>query len=140
MLVRDANGVPIEHESQAAQTIEESAFDSPSTSSAAGKPRDFAFGAMTHDPSNLFGAQRRREEQTPPEFMTNPDDPVSLDNVVKLMLSPDPANRPTAAELLWTSSISWVNSRRSAGAIVYEGNWGPEARSTTPDDTEMTDV
>ncbi|KAK0652939.1 hypothetical protein B0T16DRAFT_323362 [Cercophora newfieldiana] len=138
VVVRDANGIPIEHESAHGEDGELSSVVSPG---ALGKLRGFPFGAMTHDPSNLFGAQKRREERTPPDFMKNPENPFSLDNLVRRMLSPNPADRPTAKDLLTTYSIAWVNSRRTAGATVYEGNWGPEQPEPAYlDDTEMTDV
>jgi len=142
VVVRDANGIPIEHESSISH-IGEDADLTASTGSpgAIGKLRGFPFGAMTHDPSNLFGAQRRREEHIAPDFMKNSDNPVSLDGLVRRMLSPNPVDRPTAKDLLASYSISWVNHRRSAGATVYEGNWGPESPQPADlDDTEMTDV
>jgi mitosis inhibitor protein kinase SWE1 len=140
VVFRDANGIPIEHESSISQIGEDGELNSASPG-ALGKLRGFPFGAMTHDPSNLFGAQRRREERVPPNFMKTPDNPVSLDNLVRRMLSPNPVDRPTAKELLATYSIAWVDSRRTAGATVYEGNWGPEQPEPAyADDTEMTDV
>lgn len=139
-VVRDANGIPIEHESRISHIGDDGEIGSISPG-ALGKLRGFPFGAMTHDPSNLFGAHKRREEHIPPDFMKDPENLVSLDNLVKRMLSPNPADRPTAKDLLATYSITWVNNRRTAGATVYEGNWGPEQPEPAYlDDTEMTDV
>ncbi|SPQ20948.1 2d7a988d-562e-4f05-9ff3-fd375f5027af [Thermothielavioides terrestris] len=116
-LVRDANGVPITHDSGISQVAENSPLK-----------------AMTHDASNLFGAQKRKERQEPPNFMLDPEDPHSLDNMVAWMVQPDPANRPTAEQLLASEPVTWVLSRRTAGAAVFEGNWGPKP------DAEMIDV
>ncbi|KAL2019727.1 hypothetical protein VTK56DRAFT_9264 [Thermocarpiscus australiensis] len=118
-ILRDANGVPIEHESGISQ-----------------------LEGMTYNASNLFGAQKRTELQTPPAFMTDPNDPYSLDNLVKWMIQPNPADRPTAEQLLASEPVFWISSRRVAGATVYEGNWGPEVGPSVEElvDTEMTDV
>ncbi|EGO60236.1 hypothetical protein NEUTE1DRAFT_127160 [Neurospora tetrasperma FGSC 2508] len=100
-----------------------------------------AFSSVTYDPSNLFGAQKRSELQEPPRFMMDANDPHSLDSVVRWMIQPEPANRPTAEALLKVESVDWVACRRTAGATVYEGNWGLETASTTEQfDTTMTDV
>lgn len=143
-MVRDANGIPIEHESSAPQLGADDGLSSATTPIGGGKAL-FSFGAMTHDPSNLFGAQRRREERRPPEFMKDHTNPVSLDAHIRSMLSPNPMDRPTARHLLNTYSLCWVKHRRKAGATVYEGNWGPAESPVVPpvvyqDDTEMTDV
>ncbi|KAK0720687.1 hypothetical protein B0H67DRAFT_600112 [Lasiosphaeris hirsuta] len=141
-VVRDANGFPIEHESGSSNIHEHETLGSFTALGAKGKRRGFPFEAMTHDPSNLFGAQKRNELQNPPGFMTNANDMDSLDNIVKWILQPVPAHRPTADQLLASQGISWVASRRAAGATVYEGNWGPQAGPSVEElvDTEMTDV
>lgn len=136
-VIRDANGIPIEHESGISPLNEETMGVGDNE-----KRRGFPFTAMTHDPSNLFGAQKRRENMNPPAFMTDPDDPNSLEMLVRWMLTPNPAGRPTAKQLLLTDALLWVQSVRTAGATVYEGNWGPQPESCPPDlvDTEMTGV
>ncbi|KAK3684722.1 hypothetical protein B0T22DRAFT_196154 [Podospora appendiculata] len=138
-VLRDANGMPIEHESGISQLHDD---DDSMGLDGLGKRRAFPFEPMTHDPSNLFGAQRRSELLDPPTFMTDANDPISLDSVVRWMIQPEPADRPTARQLLESESISWVCSRRAAGATVYEGNWGPQVSPSVeePVDTEMTDV
>ncbi|KAK1835978.1 mitosis inhibitor protein kinase [Podospora conica] len=136
-VARDADGIPIGHESSTSQLGEDALG-----LSLTGKPRSFSFGSMTHDPSNLFGVQKRRELRTPPEFMRSPEDPTSLDNLLQAMLRVDPAQRPNVHQLLEADSLTWVAARRTAGATVYEGNWGPE-QPLIPQpsaDTEMTDV
>ena len=134
---RDADGIPIGHESSTSQL-----GDDALGLSLVVKPRSFSFGSMTHDPSNLFGVQKRRELRSPPEFMRDHEDPTSLDNLLQAMLRVDPEQRPNAQQLLEAASISWIAARRTAGATVYEGNWGPEQPLTPPPqaDTEMTDV
>lgn len=136
-VARDADGIPIGHESSTSP-LGEDALGLSFTA----KPRSFSFGSMTHDPSNLFGVQKRRELRTPPEFMRSPEDPTSLDNLLEAMLRVDPAQRPNVQQLLEAASLCWVAARRTAGATVYEGNWGPEQPPVPQPsaDTEMTDV
>lgn len=123
-LERDANGLPITHDSGISQVAEASPLR-----------------AMTYDASNLFGVQKRRERQDPPSFMLDAEDPHSLDNLVAWMLQPEPADRPTAAQLLASEPVTWVLNRRAAGATVFEGNWGPQPDNWgLQPDTEMTDV
>ena len=102
---------------------------------------DGDMSGVTYNPGNLFGAQRRSELQEPPRFMTDANDPHSLDSVVRWMIQPEPAHRPTADDLLKIESVDWVACRRTAGATVYEGVWGLEAAPSTEEfDTTMTDV
>ncbi|KAM7223345.1 mitosis inhibitor protein kinase [Rhypophila decipiens] len=102
-----------------------------------------SFQSMTHDPSNLFSSpQREIELQEPPRFMVDPKDGDSLDSIVKhWMLQPSPGDRPTAVQLLTSDPLVWVYNRRTAGATVYEGSWGPNLFPVEElVDTEMTDV
>lgn len=71
-----------------------------------------------------------------PKFMT--DDSGALDAIVKWMLSPDPASRPTAAALLATNQVRWVEEHRKAGAVIYEGDFGPRPDSCLGG-TELSD-
>ena len=82
---------------------------------------------------------RNGELVTPPSFMVDAADPHSLDRVVRWMISPEPANRPRASDVLMTEGVKFVQSRRRAGASVYEGAWGP-ADSVLAEDAEMLDV
>lgn len=130
---RDSNGVPLD------AIYDSEGFHLP------GFQHRYPFG-QTHNPSNLFGGSpRRNEEHVPPFFMGNPDHPDSLDKLVAQMLSSDPERRPTSEQLLAVYPIIWVNHRRTAGAIVFEGNYGPispEAAlvAKAMNDTEMIDV
>ena len=75
----------------------------------------------------------------PPAFMVDAADDQALDNMVRWMISPNPEDRPTAAQLLQTVGVQWAQSRRRAGATVFEGNWGP-ADEILAEDAEMIDV
>lgn len=60
-----------------------------------------------------------------PKFMVERHDPNSMDHVVHAMLNQDPDQRPTAEQVINCFGCQWVDSRRRAGATVYEGNFGP---------------
>lgn len=136
---RDANGVPIEHESTISRVSDDTEIGLGINESRRGS---FPFEAMTHNASNLFGNQKRTELRNPPSFMMDAEDQHSLDNIVKWMIQPNPVDRPTADQLLASEPVSWISSRRVAGATVYEGNWGPQVGPSVEElvDTEMTDV
>ncbi|KAK0671844.1 putative mitosis inhibitor protein kinase [Cercophora samala] len=129
-IIRDANGVPIEHLSPVQEDQ---------------RNDDFPFEGMTHDPKNLFSPTKRTESLGPPSFMMDSEDPHSLDKIVAWMIQPEPNNRPTAQQILASEPVSWVASCRTGGATVYEGNWGPQVGPSIEellddDDTEMTGV
>ena len=75
----------------------------------------------------------------PPPFMIDPTNPQALDSLVKWMIAPNPEDRPLASDILHTEGVLFVESRRRAGATVYEGNWGP-ADENLAEDAEMIDV
>jgi mitosis inhibitor protein kinase SWE1 len=75
----------------------------------------------------------------PPAFMMDPNHEDSLDKLVRWMITPDPASRPTADQLIQAYGTQWAMSRRRAGATVFEGNWGP-ADDILQEDAEMIDV
>ncbi|KAG8532579.1 uncharacterized protein KY384_002456 [Bacidia gigantensis] len=83
--------------------------------------------------------QRLSELAEPPRFMVEPGNPEALDNIVRWMISPETEDRPIVSRLLSTGSIQWTDSRRRAGATIFEGNWGP-ADEVLADDAEMIDV
>lgn len=82
---------------------------------------------------------RNGELVHPPAFMVDAADDQALDNIVRWMISPNPADRPIANQLLQTVGVQWAESRRRAGATVFEGNWGP-ADEILAEDAEMIDV
>lgn len=82
---------------------------------------------------------RTGELLDPPDFMTNANDAQALDNIVRWMISPESADRPVIDQVLSTTGVHWVATRRRAGATIFEGNWGP-ADDVLADDAEMIDV
>ena len=86
-----------------------------------------------------LGQGRAGELLEPPAFMKDASNDQALDSLVRWMIAPDPSQRPLASQLLQTLGVSWVQSRRRAGATIYEGNWGP-ADEILQDDAEMIDV
>ncbi|KAJ9615200.1 mitosis inhibitor protein kinase swe1 [Cladophialophora chaetospira] len=82
---------------------------------------------------------RSGELLDPPQFMIDPSHGQALDRVVRWMISPDPMDRPLVGDVLQTEGVLWAETRRRAGAIVFEGNWGP-ADEILAEDAEMIDV
>lgn len=66
-----------------------------------------------------------------PSFLTQ--DLGVLDALVSWMLTPDPRGRPTADDILATSEAAWVEHHRKAGAVVYEGDFGPPPGNSDDD-------
>ncbi|PRT55543.1 Mitosis inhibitor protein kinase wee1 [Wickerhamiella sorbophila] len=62
-----------------------------------------------------------------PYFMV--DGRRALDRIVATMLQPDPARRPSARDILNAPEVRLVDERRTAGAVVWEGEFGPEPGS-----------
>ena len=106
---------------------------------------DFGDLAVYHQPSSQpkrslhTRYQREGELAEPPNFMTDATDQDALDNVVRWLISPDPAIRPVADQVLEVKGVRWATKRARAGATVYEGVWGP-ADEVLADDAEMIDV
>jgi mitosis inhibitor protein kinase SWE1 len=75
----------------------------------------------------------------PPNFMVDPKNEQALDTIVRWMISPEPQDRPIASQILQTVGVQWAETRRRAGATVFEGNWGP-ADEILAEDAEMIDV
>ncbi|KAL8828131.1 MAG: hypothetical protein Q9170_006734 [Blastenia crenularia] len=82
---------------------------------------------------------RTGELLDPPNFMTDASNSEALDNIVRWMISPDTVDRPMIDQVLNTTGVQWVATRRRAGATIFEGNWGP-ADDVLADDAEMIDV
>ena len=53
-----------------------------------------------------------------------------LDDIVHWMLSPIPDERPSCTDILTSDALRWVGARRRAGAVVYEGKFGPNEGNT----------
>lgn len=87
--------------------------------------------------------QRSQDLGTAPNFMVDPTDAEALDTIVQWMICPNPDSRPSVDQLLLTHGVQWVDSRRRAGATVYEGTWGPAEdvlNHGEQDDVEMLDI
>lgn len=82
---------------------------------------------------------RSGELTEPPDFMVDPKNEQALDTIVRWMISPEPEDRPLASQILQTVGVQWAETRRRAGATVFEGNWGP-ADDILVEDAEMIDV
>ncbi|KAL3305422.1 Protein kinase [Colletotrichum asianum] len=110
------------------------------------------------DSSSPFITRKRTELRSPPDFMSDPFHPSSLDQIVRWMIRPEPSDRPTIQQLLSTPAMTWVADRRRSAATVFEGVWGPSESTSLPtlideasidetieeavidEDTEMMDV
>jgi mitosis inhibitor protein kinase SWE1 len=143
MMTRDATGIPVEEsdismDSLGSDDEMEPEFGSPTMSS---RRRNIGSSSksLSHDPGNLFGSMRRGELRYAPPFMRDMYHEHALDRIVRWMISPVPKDRPVIHQVLESESLQWVNSRRRAGATVFEGNWGP-ADAVLADDAEMMDV
>ncbi|KXS97274.1 hypothetical protein AC579_1605 [Pseudocercospora musae] len=87
--------------------------------------------------------QRSQDLGQAPNFMIDPTDSEALDTMVQWMINPDPDMRPSVGQLLMTHGVRWVETRRRAGATVYEGAWGPAEdvlNHGEQDDVEMLDI
>lgn len=61
--------------------------------------------------------------QGAPDFLVN--DSNNLDKLVTKMLKPNPFDRPTAKMILMMNECVTIESRRKAGATIFEGEFGP---------------
>lgn len=66
-----------------------------------------------------------------------------LDDMVRWMLSPNPVGRPSCRDILGSEVVRWVDQRRRAGAVIFEGEFGPdddalvEEKQTEDEDWQM---
>ena len=129
---RNPSGMPISSNWGGAKTI-------------VGKPgfdgfASFDFGFQESPPQQQKSPNHRAGELiTPPSFMTQASHPAALDNMVRWMISPDPADRPVVSQVLAAEGLRWTEVRRRAGATIFEGNYGP-ADDVLLHDQEMMDV
>ena len=141
-LVRDATGLPIDDSDITMDSFNsddeiETDFGSPTLSSR--KRNVSSSKSFSHDASNLFSSMRRGELHLPPPFMLDTYHADALDGLVQSMLREEPSERPTIQQVLAAHGIRWVDSRRRAGASVFEGEYGP-ADDILAHDSEMIDV
>lgn len=142
-ILRDATGIPLEEsetnlDSFCSDEEIETDFGSPTLAT---RKRNIGVSSksLSHDAGNLFGSVRRGELHQAPSFMRDMYHDHALDRIVRWMISPNPQDRPTIHQVLESEGLQWVQSRRRAGATVFEGNWGP-ADGVLADDAEMIDV
>jgi mitosis inhibitor protein kinase SWE1 len=62
-----------------------------------------------------------------------------LDDLVKWMLSPHATDRPTCRQILESEEVKWVDSRRRAGAVIFEGEFGPDEEGDGVEEKELED-
>jgi len=134
-VLRDSSGKPLSRE-ESFDDLCKSSYASDGFGSPSVKGQDRGQEA-TGNPR--FQLLRCGELSNPPSFMVDPDHEEALDKMVRWMISPDPINRPVVAQILGTGGVRWTETRRRAGATIYEGNWGP-ADEILQDDAEMIDV
>ncbi|KAK6542965.1 hypothetical protein TWF694_006898 [Orbilia ellipsospora] len=83
-----------------------------------------------------FRARQTQDCIEPPKFMEGD----SLKFMINWLISPDPSLRPSTSDILNSSEIRWIKSRRRCGALVYEGEWGPlEAAPGSSEDMDVID-
>lgn len=133
-ILRDSSGKPLSQE----QSIEDfyasdSGDDDFASSNLLHRKRD---REMKNGP---FALHRSGELSQPPAFMIDSNNPEALDNLVRWMIAPQAADRPIVQQILATTGVHWAETRRRAGATIFEGNWGP-ADEVLADDAEMIDV
>lgn len=136
-MYRDASGEPVPH-----QHLSEDQCDSDNEDEEEFAPSSYR--RRINEGRKLFKNYKPRlcrigELRQPPQFMLDAEHQDSLDQVVRWMISPNPQHRPTIDQVLCTFGVRWAETRRRAGAVVYEGNWGP-ADNMVGADAEMKDV
>lgn len=133
-VLRDSSGKPLSQD----ESVEDF-YGSDSGGDDFGSPK-FLRGRLDKEMKNgPFKLHRSGELAHPPAFMIDSNDPEALDNIVRWMISPETINRPVVDQILGTIGVQWAESRRRAGATIFEGNWGP-ADEVLADDAEMIDV
>ena len=70
----------------------------------------------------VVGGEDGMEVEVRPEGLRS----GKLDDLVRWMLSPNPVGRPSCREILELEEVRWVDHRRRAGAVIFEGDFGPE--------------
>lgn len=132
-ILRDASGNPISREASFDTNDDACQYDFDVVN---GHDND---SMVTQHHHKAFYHPRSGELVDPPRFMVDPSDDQALERIVRWMISPDPTDRPLASEVLDTEGVRWAETRRRAGATVFEGNWGP-ADEVLAEDAEMIDV
>ena len=135
---RDASGNPLLSRDESLEDL----YGSDSGEDDIGSPKFFRQRLEDHHKARITQkdrSMRSGELRQPPHFMTDIDNGQGLDQAISWMISPQVSDRPTAHQILETVGVRWAQTRRRAGAIIFEGNWGP-ADEVLADDAEMIDV
>ncbi len=133
-VLRDSSGKPLSQD----ESIDDF-YGSDSGDDDFGEPKFLRQNCHRKMKNGPFLLHRSGELAQPPPFMINSSDPEALDNLVRWMISPQAADRPVVDQILRTTGVQWAETRRRAGATIFEGNWGP-ADDILADDAEMIDV
>ena len=133
-VLRDSSGKPLSED----ESIEDF-YGSDSGDDSFGSPNFLRHNRVKQVKNGPFLLHRSGELAQPPAFMTDSNDPEALDNLVRWMISPQAADRPVVDQIIRTTGVQWAETRRRAGATIFEGNWGP-ADEVLADDAEMIDV
>jgi mitosis inhibitor protein kinase SWE1 len=80
--------------------------------------------AITGSSYSSVGENYKKLPSWTPKFLV--DGKCALDKVVQKMINPAPHQRPTAADICNTLEAQFVEVRRKAGAVIYEGEYGPQ--------------
>lgn len=103
-----------------------------------GDPVESAAQAFV-DSTGYLTQELQDEVAKAPKFMTDDQDPNAMDQVAKAMIMYDAADRPTAEAVSMAFGCQWVAQRRSAGATIYEGNFGPSQETLFGYEPMITD-
>ena len=133
-VLRDSSGKPLSQD----ESIDDF-YGSDSGDDDFGEPKFLRQNCHRKMKNGPFLLHRSGELAQPPPFMIDSSDPEALDNLVRWMISPQAADRPVVDQILRTTGVQWAETRRRAGATIFEGNWGP-ADDILADDAEMIDV
>ena len=133
---RDSSGNPLPNQTSFAERAEDISHQSHGARVETSVCKQNDQSPATRKSSQLT---RSGELIEPPIFMVDPTNDQALDSIVRWMISPEPANRPVANQILQSFGVQWAEVRRRAGATVFEGNWGP-ADEVLAEDAQMLDV
>ena len=133
---RDASGEPL-HSDSSLDRIYGSGYDNARLESAESLP-DAEFEDDKETRIKLRAIQNGHLV-TPPDFMVDRFHSQSLDSIVRWMISPEPRDRPVAAQVIQTTGCQWAQHRQRSGATIFEGNYGP-AEELPVKDAEMLDA
>ncbi|RPA79672.1 kinase-like protein [Ascobolus immersus RN42] len=121
LIIRDQDGVPVAVE---AVGDHDSAYASSSFSASSidesSPPIDSLLKRTGSGP--LLHKPRPGDLIYPPRFMEN----GGLERIISGMICDEPSRRYTANDILALDEIQWVNNRRTQGATIFEGLWGPD--------------